>query len=302
MARPEDTAALSEVAISTVRVRRRSALAFATRNPLLLVGAVMVMIMVFTGVFAPWLAPHPADAGSVTHPFQVLKPPSHLHPLGTDQLGRDVLSRVIFGARVSPLIALIVVIAACLVGIPLGLIAGYFGGALDEVLMRVTDIFLAVPPLLLALALATVLPASILSTILAITIAWWPWYARLVRGEAASVASRPYIDNCRVLGIANWRILFRHVLPNAFTPVLVQASMDFGGVILTAAALSFLGLGVQDPTPDWGLQVAQGAAYFTTQWWLVTFPGLAIVFAAMAFNLLGDGLRDYLDPHRISFR
>lgn len=293
---------MSEVAISTVSVRRRSALAFAARNPLLLVGAIMVLIIVFIGVFAPWLAPHPADAGSVTHPFQVLKPPSHLHLLGTDQLGRDILSRVIFGARVSPLIALIVVIAACLVGIPLGLIAGYFGGALDEVLMRVTDIFLAVPPLLLALALATVLPASMLSTILAITIAWWPWYARLVRGEAASVASRPYIDNCRVLGIANWRILFRHVLPNALTPVLVQASMDFGGVILTAAALSFLGLGVQDPTPDWGLQVAQGAAYFTTQWWLVTFPGLAIVFAAMAFNLLGDGLRDYLDPHRISFR
>lgn len=285
-----------------ITVRRRSILAVIGANPLLTVGALMVLVVVVAGLSAPLLAPYPGDAGSATHPYSVLQTLSSKHLLGTDQLGRDILTRLLYGARVSPLIALIVIVAACAVGIPLGLIAGYFGGILDEILMRITDIFLAVPPLLLALAFVTVLPASITSTILAITIAWWPWYARLVRGEAASVASRPYIDNCRVLGIARWRLLLRHVLPNSFTPVLIQASLDFGGVILTAAALSFLGLGVQDPTPDWGLQVAQGQPYFTTQWWLVTFPGLAIVFTAMAFNLLGDGLRDYLDPRHLSIR
>lgn len=285
-----------------ITVRRRSILAVMGANPLLAVGALMVLVVVVAAVSASFAAPYPADAGSATHPFSVLQAPSSSHLFGTDQIGRDIFTRVLYGARISPLIALIVIVAACTVGIPLGLMAGYFGGVLDEVLMRVTDIFLAVPPLLLALAFATVLPASLTSTVLAITIAWWPWYARLVRGEAASVASRPYIDNCRALGIARWRILLRHVLPNAFTPLLVQASLDFGGVILTAAALSFLGLGVQDPTPDWGLMVAQGQAYFTTQWWVVTFPGLAIVFAAMAFNLLGDGLRDYLDPRRLNIR
>lgn len=285
-----------------ITVRRRSILAVMGANPLLAVGALMVLVVVVAAVSASFAAPYPADAGSATHPYSVLQAPSSSHLFGTDQIGRDIFTRVLYGARISPLIALIVIVAACTVGIPLGLMAGYFGGVLDEVLMRVTDIFLAVPPLLLALAFATVLPASLTSTVLAITIAWWPWYARLVRGEAASVASRPYIDNCRALGIARWRILLRHVLPNAFTPLLVQASLDFGGVILTAAALSFLGLGVQDPTPDWGLMVAQGQAYFTTHWWVVTFPGLAIVFAAMAFNLLGDGLRDYLDPRRLNIR
>ena len=162
--------------------------------------------------------------------------------------------------------------------------------------MRITDIFLAFPPLLLALAFATVLPPSLTSLTIAIAITWWPWYTRLVRGQAASVAGRPYVEACRALGIPSWRILLRHVLPNSVTPLIVQVSLDVGGVILTASALSFLGLGAQDPTPDWGLMVAEGQNYFTTQWWLVTFPGLAILLTALAFNLLGDGLRDVLDP------
>ena len=150
---------------------------------------------------------------------------------------------------------------------------------------------------LLALAFATVLPANLTSLTIAIAISWWPWYTRLIRGQAASVAGRPYVEACRALGIPSWRILLRHVLPNSVTPVIVQVSLDIGGVILTASALSFLGLGAQDPTPDWGLMVAEGQNYFTTQWWLVTFPGLAILLTALAFNLLGDGLRDVLDPH-----
>lgn len=268
-------------------------------NPLLVVGGIMAAVIVLIALLAPILARYPADAGSATHPLSVLSPPSASHLFGTDQVGRDILSRVLYGARVSPLIAAFVLLISCVIGIPLGLAAGFFGGVIDEVIMRVTDVFLAFPALLLALAFVSVLPPSLTSTTLAIAIAWWPWYTRLIRGQAASVAGRPYIESCRALGISRRRIIFRHVLPNAITPLIVQISLDVGGVILTAAALSFLGLGAQDPTPDWGLMVSQGQSYFTTMWWLVTFPGLAILLTAVAFNLLGDGLRDVLDPKRI---
>jgi peptide/nickel transport system permease protein len=272
------------------------------KSPLITAGGVIALLIVLVAVAAPLIAPYPADAGSVAHPEMALQPPSLHHLFGTDQVGRDVFSRVVFGARVSPLVALLVLLFACAVGIPLGVLAGYFGGAGDEIIMRVTDIFLAFPSLLLALAFAAVLPPSLTSLTIAITITWWPWYARLVRGQAASVAGRPYVEACRALGIPSWRILLRHVLPNSVTPVIVQVSLDFGGVILTASALSFLGLGAQDPTPDWGLMVAEGQNYFTTQWWLVTFPGLAIMITALAFTLLGDGLRDVLDPRRVVLR
>ena len=271
-------------------------------NPLLVAGAVLSVLVVLVAVFAPLLAPYPADAGSATHPFMVLRPPSAQHWFGTDNVGRDVLSRVIYGARVSPVVAVFVLLIACVIGIPLGAVAGYFGGWLDEALMRVTDIFLAFPPLLLALALAAVLPPSLTSLIIAISVTWWPWYTRLIRGQAASVAGRPYVEACRALGIPSHRILLRHVLPNSITPLIVQVSLDFGGVILTVSALSFLGLGAQDPTPDWGLMVAEGQNYFTTAWWVVTFPGLAILVTAFAFTLLGDGLRDLMDPKRIFLR
>jgi peptide/nickel transport system permease protein len=267
-------------------------------NPLIAVGGILCTLIVVVAVFAPLIAPFPGDAGTATHPFEVLKPPSAHHWFGTDQVGRDILSRVLYGARVSPVVAIFVLAIACAIGIPLGVAAGYFGGWLDETIMRVTDIFLAFPPLLLALALASVLPASLTSETIAISATWWPWYVRLIRGQAASVAGRPYTDSCRALGISRFRIIFRHILPNAITPLIVQISVDVGGVILTASALSFLGLGPQDPTPDWGLMVAEGQSYFTTSWWVVTFPGLAILLTAFAFNLLGDGLRDLLDPKR----
>jgi peptide/nickel transport system permease protein len=266
------------------------------------VGGALVLGVVVVAVFAPLIAPYPGDAGTATHPLEIFKHPSWSHLFGTDQVGRDVFSRVVYGARISPLIALAVVAMSAVVGVTLGLVAGFAGGIVDEVIMRVTDVFLAVPALLLALALAAVLPPSTTSTIAAITISWWPWYARLARGEAASVSRRRYVENGRVLGLPAWRLLLRHVLPNATTPVLVQASLDFGGVILTAAALSFLGLGAQEPTPEWGLMVNAGRSFFQTQWWLVTFPGAAILFTALAFNLLGDGLRDRLDPRRVIAR
>ena len=267
-------------------------------NPLLVVGAVASTCIVIVALLAPLLAPFPGDAGTATNPFAVLHPPSAQHWFGTDNVGRDVLSRVLYGVRISPLIALIVLLIAGAIGIPLGLAAGYFGGWLDEVIMRITDIFLAFPPLLLALAFAAVLPATLTTVIIAIAISWWPWYVRLIRGQAASVTGRPYIEACRALGIPRRRILLRHVLPNSITPLIVQMSLDVGGVILTASALSFLGLGPQDPIPDWGLMVSEGQAYFPTAWWAVTFPGIAILLTAFAFNLLGDGLRDLLDPKR----
>jgi peptide/nickel transport system permease protein len=271
-------------------------------SPLITVGGAVAVLIVLVAVFAPLLAPFPADAGSATNPVAALQAPSLHHLFGTDQVGRDVFSRVLYGARVSPLVALLVLVIACVVGIPLGVVAGYFGGVADEVIMRVTDIFLAFPSLLLSLAFAAVLPPSLTSLTIAIAITWWPWYTRLIRGQAASVAGRPYVESCRALGIPAWRILLRHVLPNSVTPLIVQVSLDVGGVILTASALSFLGLGAQDPTPDWGLMVAEGQNYFTTQWWLVTYPGLAILLTALAFNLLGDGLRDVLDPRRVIVR
>jgi peptide/nickel transport system permease protein len=282
--------------------RRAAFVATLRKNPLLTVGGAVSLLIVLVALLAPLITPYPADAGNATHPFAVLKPPSAAHWFGTDQVGRDIFTRVLYGARVSPLIAFFVLLIACLIGIPLGVAAGYFGGWLDDVIMRITDIFLAFPALLLALALASVLPTSLTSVTIAISATWWPWYTRLIRGQAASVAGRPYVASCRALGISRRRIIFRHILPNAITPLIVQISLDVGGVILTASALSFLGLGAQDPTPDWGLMVSEGQSYFTTNWWVVTFPGLAILITAFAFNLLGDGLRDALDPRRVMLR
>jgi peptide/nickel transport system permease protein len=269
------------------------------RNKLLAIGGAMALAIVVVGVLAPMIASHPPDAAE---PTKTLLAPSGAHWFGTDQLGRDVFSRVVFGARVSPVIALLVLVIACVVGIPLGIAAGYFGGVIDDVIMRITDVFLAFPALLLALAIAAVLPPSLGSVTFAVAVTWWPWYARLIRGQAASVAGRPYVEGARAAGVSHARILFRHVLPNSVTPLIVQVSLDVSAVILTVSALSFLGLGAQDPTPDWGLMVNQGQQYFQTQWWLVTFPGLAILLTAVAFNLLGDGLRDVLDPRRVPTR
>ncbi|MEU6113414.1 ABC transporter permease [Streptomyces sp. NPDC047117] len=255
-----------------------------------------VALVVLVALLAPVLAPYPADATGATETARILRPPSAAHWCGTDELGRDVFSRVLYGARVGPVVAVTVVTVSLLVGTVTGLVAGYFGGWIDEVLMRLTDVFLAVPALLLALALATVLAPGPVGLTVALTVTWWPWYARLVRGEAASVAGRPYTEACRALGLGHRRILLRHVLPNASTPLLVQASTDVGGVLLVTSALSFLGLGPQPPTPDWGLMVEQSQNYFTTQWWIGTFPGLAIMLVAALFFLLGDVLRDRLDP------
>jgi peptide/nickel transport system permease protein len=294
---------VTEVVLSEVELAPpRSLRAVLRANRLLTLAAALGLILILVALLAPLIAPHPADAGSATHPLGTFLPPSAHHLFGTDPVGRDLFSRVLYGARISLAVAAAVIGFSILVGLPLGVVAGALGGVADTVLMRITDIFLAFPALLLALAFASVLTPSVTNATIAISITWWPWYARLARGQAASVAGRPFIDACKALGLSPTRTILRHVLPNSLTPIIVQASADVGGVILTAAALSFLGLGAQDPTPEWGLMVNQGQAYFTTQWWLVTFPGAAILITALAFNLLGDGLRDVLDPRRVAER
>ena len=280
-------------------VPRGSVRTLLRQNRLLGVAGALGLLLVLVALLAPLIAPHPADAGSATHPLDTFLPPSFHHLFGTDPVGRDLFSRVLYGTRISLTVAAVVIGISIVVGVPLGVAAGAFGGAVDTILMRTTDIFLAFPALLLALAFASVLTPSVTNATIAISVTWWPWYARLARGQAASVAGRPFIASCRALGLSPARTLLRHVLPNSLTPIVVQASADVGGVILTAAALSFLGVGAQDPTPEWGLLVNQGQAYFTTQWWLVTFPGAAILLTALVFNLLGDGLRDVLDPRRV---
>ena len=272
----------------------------ARRDRPALAGAVVVVVIVLLALLAPLLAPHPADAGSATHPTEGLLAPSSQHLFGTDQVGRDILSRVLFGARTSLRIAVEVILLAALVGVPLGVLAGYAGGIIDDVAMRITDMFLAFPALLLALALVSVLTPSVGNAAIAISVTWWPWYTRLIRARAAAVTSTDYVAAARALGVSHLRIVFRHVLPNSVAPVVVQMSLDFGGVILTAASLSYLGLGAQDPTSEWGLMVSQGQSLFLTDWWVVTFPGMAILITALAFNLLGDGLRTILDPRQVT--
>ena len=201
-----------------------------------------------------------------------------------------------YGTWASIGVAVIVITLALLIGVPIGLLSGAVGGWLDDLLMRIVDIFLAFPSLLLALAIGAALGASLEHAAIAIVIAWWPWYARLMRGEAAAIRRRSYVEATRLLGVPAWRVAFRHILPNAIGPVIVQASLDLGGVILTLAALSFLGLGAQDPTPEWGLMVEQGRTLTSTHPWVALVPGVAILLATLAFTLLGEGLREWLDP------
>ena len=279
------------------RIARAERLARLARADLLAAsGAVVLVVIVLAALAAPLIAPYPADGTTATHPLQTLLPPSAAHWFGTDGVGRDVLTRVLYGARTSLTIAFAVLSISAVIGVLLGVIAGYAGGLVKDVIMRITDVFLAFPALLLSVALVTVLRPGLQGAIIAITAAWWPWYARMAAVAATSIRSRGFIDAARCLGVSRVRIVTRHVLPNSLTPVLVQLSLDAGGVILTAAALSYLGLGPQEPTSEWGLMVQQGQSLFTTDWWVVTFPGLAILAAVLAFNVMGDGLRDALDP------
>ena len=267
----------------------------ALKNRLTATGLSVVFVLVLIALLSPWIVPYPEDTVD-THIEDRFRSPSSSHLFGTDELGRDVFSRVLSGTRISLQVGVIAIGLALLIGVPLGVVAGYAGGVLDEVIMRITDVFLSFPPLLLAMAISTLLGPNLINAMIAIAIAWWPWYTRLLRSEAISVRERDYVQAARAMGASQRKIVFKHVLPNCLTPIIIQASMDFGSIILTSAALSFLGLGAQPPTPEWGLMVSTGRTFFLTNWWIVTFPGLAIFVAVLSFNLVGDGLREILDP------
>jgi peptide/nickel transport system permease protein len=263
------------------------------RSPLTMVGLILVAVLAFAALCAPLLAP--VDPLKQTLSSR-LKPPSAEHWMGTDQLGRDVFSRMIYGARISLLIGLVVVGLAASVGIFVGLVAGYAGGWLDESLMRITDVFFAFPALILAMAISGALGPSLTNAMIAIAVVSWPVYARLVRGQVLILRQLEYVDASRSLGASSGRIMWRHILPNSLSPLLVQASFDMGAAILAAAGLSFIGFGTQPPTPEWGIMVSDGRNYIATHSWLSLYPGLAILLTVAAFNLIGDGLRDTLDP------
>ncbi len=263
------------------------------RSPLAVAGLALILLFALCALLAPVLAPMDPTAQLLA---QRLKPPSAAHWLGMDQLGRDVLSRMLYGARISLLVGVIVVASAGTFGTLVGLMAGYASGIVDEILMRFTDIFFAFPPLILAMAIAGALGPSLNTAMIAIAVVTWPVYARLVRGQVLSLREREFIEAARCVGVSTPRILLRHLLPNTLPPILVQASFDMGGAILSAAGLSFIGFGARPPTPEWGVMISEGSKFFSTQPWLSFFPGLAILLAVAAFNLIGDGLRDVFDP------
>ena len=263
------------------------------RNPGAWVGLAIVLGLVALAVFAPWIADRPPDAQNLR---LRLRPPSLEHPFGTDEFGRSVLARVAYGARVSLLTGVVPVALALLLGSAIGLIAGFFRGRLDGVLMRVMDVLLAFPSLLLALAVVGTLGPGLVNAVIAIAIVDVPQYARLVRSVVLGTREEDYVQAARALGAGNGRLMLRHVLPSAIGPIVVQATLGVGFAILAIAGLSFLGLGVQPPTSDWGEMLARGRRYLPDATWLMIFPGLAVSLTVLGFNLLGDGLRDALDP------
>ena len=267
------------------------------RDHLATASLVFLLLVILAAVFAPWLTPYAeqgAGAPNITEKFQ---PPSLAHPFGTDQLGRDVLARVLYGGRVSLLAAFSIVFVALISGTALGAVAGYAGGWLDETIMRVTDIFLAFPPLLLAITIAAVLEPTLTNTVIAVALTWWPWYTRIARGQALSLRERAFVQAARGLGAKDRRIVTRHILPNLLTPVLVQATLDLGTAIMTVTGLSFLGIGVQPPTADWGVMVSEGRLFVQSGvWWIATFAGLLIFLCTLAFNLIGDSVQVVLNP------
>jgi len=266
-----------------------------TDSNLSIVGLVMIATVFFVAIFAPYVAPYPADATGAVHYDKIGESPSIEHPMGTDTSGRDILTRVLFGARISLMMGVTVLSIAVTIGTTVGAVAGYAGGRVDDVLMRITDIFLAIPATLLALAVAAALEPSLTNAMIAIAFAWWTWYARLVRGEVLSVKEEEFIEASESMGAGTPRIIFKEILPNIVSPLTVKATLDMGAVILVGAGLAFLGLGASAPTPSWGNMISQGRAHVLSYWWIATFPGLAISFTVMGYNLVGDGLRDMFD-------
>lgn len=263
------------------------------RNRLSLIGLVLILALLILAVIGPTVAPYGPYA---TDPLNKLQSPSGTHPFGTDNLGRDLLTRILYGARISVTIATIVLIVSGGLGTMIGIVSGYFGGGVDNLLMRITDLFLAFPRLILAMAIAAALGRDLRNVVLAVAFTSWTVFARLARGQALAVKQQDYVEAARATGATRRRILFVHVLPMCISPVIIQGTIAMGGIILTVAGLGFIGFGAQPPTPEWGVMVSDGRNYLPTAWWACVFPGLAIMFTVLGFNLLGDGIRDILDP------
>ncbi|MBQ0985810.1 ABC transporter permease [Streptomyces sp. F63] len=262
-------------------------------------GVLLVTGLVLLSLIGPLVAPYPEEGRGTANVAARNLAPGSAHLFGTDELGRDILSRIVFGAQPALLVSLAVVLAAALIGVPLGALAGYRGGWADQVISRITELFQSFPPLLLAMVTVALLGPGLLNAGIALAVVWWPWYARLVRAEARSLRDRPFVEAARSMGVPVRTILRRHVVRNCAGPILVQITVDLGSVILAAGSLAFLGLGAQQPSPDWGLMVAAGRGTIFDQWWISTFPGLAIFVTVLGFNLLGDSLRDLLDPKSV---
>lgn len=258
-----------------------------------LVGLAIIILIILTAILAPVISPY---SPTQTHLRNRLDAPSSDHLLGTDRMGRDILSRIIYGTRISLMVGFVAVIVAGTIGIVLGSISGYFGGGIDSLIMRIVDILLAFPSILLAISLVAVLGASLFNVILAIGLVSWVTYARIVRAEFLTHKNTEFVLAARAIGASDFRIIQKHILPNSLAPVIVMATLGMAGAIITESSLSFLGLGVQPPTPSWGGMLSEGRSVIRQAWWVSTFSGLAIMITVLAFNLLGDGLRDALDP------
>ena len=267
-----------------------------TRSASSMAGLVIVIIFVVVTAIGPWIVPYPEDARGAVHLERKLQPPSAAHWFGTDEVGNDVYTRVVLGARVSLEIGLIITVVAAFIGVPLGLVAGHVGGHVGETIMRVTDVFLSVPALVLALAVVGALGPGIVNAMIALSLVWWPGYVRLVQAKTLALGQETFVEAARANGADRLRIVRVHLLPNTVSPIVVKASMDMGAAILAAASLGFIGLGAQPPYPEWGAMISHGRNYLPTWWWYSAFPGLAIYFTVLGFNLVGDGLRDLLDP------
>jgi peptide/nickel transport system permease protein len=298
-----DSSVAASGRLSDWRVRHQASLDEARYNTriffkdkLAVLGLAIIIVTISMAILAPWLAPYPQQGRGASNLKERFEAPSSHHLMGTDNLGRDILSRIVYGARIPLLISFTVTAVIVVIGVPLGGVAGYYGGRIDEVVMRITDVFLAFPSLVLAITFVAFLGPSIRNVMIAIVVSWWPWYTRLVRGVSVSLRERPYVEAARTMGVRDSLIIFRHILPNAFGPVIVQMTLDIGTVILAAAALSFVGLGAQAPTAEWGLMISEGRQYILDYWWIGSFAGLAIFILVLAFNFVGDGLRDVLDP------
>nr|WP_269769505.1 ABC transporter permease [Roseomonas rubea] len=266
------------------------------RSPSSMLGLAIVALFFALAAFGPWIVPYPLDATGAMNLGNRLKPPSAAHWFGTDEMGNDLYSRVILATRTSLWVGLTIVGAATVVGVPLGIAAGYFGGAVRAAIMRVTDVFLSVPGIVLALAIVAALGPGILNGIIALAIVWWPGYVRLVEAKALALRNEPFVEAARAVGASHARILAVHILPNCTSPIIVKASMDMGLAMLAAASLGFIGLGAKPPAPEWGAMISVARTYMPNWWWYAVFPGFAIYLTVLGFNLFGDGLRDILDP------